>query len=283
MADELAIDYLCGHFTPENIQRNFFEGPEGEIFQSAGRLEGLQGYTPAEFLEKLEAAGVGTILIPSLNTWDYWEQHSIERTFPEEVIEARRDFPDRIYGLYGINPRDRMDGVRELERLVREHDFKGIHLHPHGYGWPPNHQYYFPFYAKCEELGVVVVVSMGHTLDHLPNEVARPMLLDDVALYFPGLTIVCGHTGWPWVNESIALASKHPNVYLGTSAYAPKYWQPEMVRFLDSRRGRDKTLWGTDYPLVRHEEALKQIDELGLREETKRALLYENSKRVFNL
>ena len=30
------------------------------------------------------------------------------------------------------------------------------------------------------------------------------------------------------------MAWKHPNVFLGTSAYAPKYWKPEMVKFINS-------------------------------------------------
>lgn len=281
--NELAIDYLCGHFTQENIRRNFLEGPEGEVFASVGRLAGLEGYDPAGFLAHLESLGVGRIVIPTLLTWDYWNQRPIEQTFVEEVVAAHEAAPDRIFGLYGVNPRLRMDGVRKLERLVKDHDFKGMHLHPHGFGVPPNHAWYFPYYAKCEELGVVVTVSMGHTLDHMPNDVARPMFLDDVALYFPNLTIVCGHTGWPWVEEAVALASKHRNVYIGTSGYAPKYWDQKLVDFVDSRRGRHKVLWGTDYPLVRHAECLEQIKDLDLKPETERALLNENTRRVYGL
>ena len=147
---------------------------------------------------------------------------------------------------------------------------------------PPDHAYYFPFYAGCAELGVPVVLSMGHTLDLLPIETGRPVHLDKVALYFPDLKIVCTHTAWPWVEETIALASKHPNVYMGTSAYAPKYWPPELVLFIDTR-GRDKVMWGTDYPLIMHARSLAEADALGLREEAKRNLLRENAVRVFGL
>jgi predicted TIM-barrel fold metal-dependent hydrolase len=176
-----------------------------------------------------------------------------------------------------------MEGVRELEDAIRNKGFVGLHLHPHGFGLPPNHAWYMPYYAKCAELGAVVAVSMGHTLDFMPGEVGRPMHLDDVALYFPELTIVCGHTGWPWVEEAIALASKHPNVYLGTSGYAPRYWRPEMLQFMDSRRGRGKMLWGTDYPLVRHAESMRQVADLGLKPETVKALLNENARKVYRL
>jgi len=279
----LAVDTLCNPFTPENIQRNFFEGDEREIAESVGVLRGLRGYSPQEFMAKMEATGVGTVILPTLLTWSYWEQRPIEWTAVEEIVEARKDFPDRIFGLYGVNPRLRMAGVREMEDAIRHKGFVGMHLHPHGFGMPPNHQWYFPFYAKCQELGATVVISMGHTLEFMPGEVGRPMHLDEIALYFPDLKIVCAHTGWPWVEEAIAIASKHPNVYLGTSAYAPKYWQPQMLQFMDSRRGRHKMVWGTDYPLVRHEDAMAQIRQLGLRDETVRALLHENAQKAFRL
>jgi predicted TIM-barrel fold metal-dependent hydrolase len=231
----------------------------------------------------LNSLGIGKIIIPTLLTWDYWNQHAIEETFVEEVAEAHAQFPEHIFGWYGVNPRKRMQGVREMEDAIRNKGFKGLHIHPHGFGVPPNHAWYFPYYAKCQELGATVTISMGHTLDYMPGEVGRPMFIDDIALYFPDLTIVCGHTGWPWVEEAIAVASKHPNVYLGTSGYAPKYWRPEMLQFMDSRRGRNKTVWGTDYPLVRHEESMRQIKELGLKPETLQAVLHDNAVRAFGV
>ena len=123
-------------------------------------------------------------------------------------------------------------------------------------------------------------MSTGHTLDLMPNDPGRPMHLDRVALYFPDLAIVCTHTGWPWVEEAIALAWKHPNVFLGTSAYAPRYWKAEMVRFINSH-GRDKCMWGTDFPLIDHGESLAQIGELGLRDASLEKFLHANAARVF--
>jgi predicted TIM-barrel fold metal-dependent hydrolase len=176
-----------------------------------------------------------------------------------------------------------MAGVAELEEAVRSHGFKGVHIHPHGFAIPPSHAHYFPYYAKCAELGVAAVVSMGHTMDPSPIQYGHPVHLDEVALYFPDLTIVIAHTGWPWVEEAIALASKHANVYLGTSAYGPKYWKSEMVQFLDSRRGRDKVMFGTDWPLLRHGVALDQIRSLGLRDESVASLTGLNARRAFKL
>ena len=278
-----AIDYLCGLFTPENIKKNFLEGEEAERFESVGRLKNIRGYETTEFLAKMDEVGVDKVIIPSLITWGYRTHRPVEEFSLSGVIDVVRAAPDRIFGLYGVNCFRGMEAVGEFEVAVKEHGFKGLHIHPHGFGFPPSHANYYPFYAKCQELGVPAVISMGHTLDFMPMENGRPIHLDEVALYFPDLKIVMGHTGWPWVNEAIALVGKHPNMYLGTSAYAPKYWTPEMVQFLDSRRGRDKVIWGTDYPLVQHGESLEQIGDLALKDDSFQKLVRENAVRVFDL
>ncbi len=83
------------------------------------------------------------------------------------------------------------------------------------------------------------------------------------------------------MEELIALAWKHPNVYICVSGHAPKYWDPKLVKFLNSR-GQGKVVWGTDYPLILHEESLKQIDALGLKQEAKQSLLRDTAVKVFN-
>ncbi len=276
-----AIDILCNLFTPDSVRKNYLENEEeASRFAQVGRTKNLKGYEPADFIARMDELGMSKVLICAIITWSYRGQHPIEQTTVEEVVEVSDQYPDRLFGLYGVNPMTAMDGVAELERAVGEHRFKGIHIHPHGFDMAPDHAYYFPFYAKCQELGVPAVISMGHTLDIMPIENGRPARLDRAAIYFPDLAFVLTHTGWPWVEEAIAMAWKHPNVFLGTSAYAPKYWKPEMVKFINSH-GQDKVMWGTDFPLIDHAESLGQIDELGLRETSKAKLLHDNAARVF--
>jgi len=124
---------------------------------------------------------------------------------------------------------------------------------------------------------------MSHYAPDRPlRSTGRPITLDGIACDFPELVLIGIHVGIPWVSEMIAMAWKHPNVFLGTSAYAPKYWKPEMVKFINSH-GQDKVMWGTDFPLIDHAESLTQIDALGLRETSKAKLLHDNAARVFGL
>ena len=278
-----AIDILCNHFTQESIDKNFINNEEeADRFEQVGRTQNLKGHDPAELLKHLSSVGVDKLLVTAIKVWSYHRQCPDVWTTTEEVCELTSAHPDRIFGLFGVNPYSAMKGVAELEHAVKEHGFRGIHIHPHGYDMPPDNAFYFPFYAKCQELGVPAVLSMGHTLDFLPIDPGRPIHLDKIALYFPELPIVCTHTGWPWVEEAIALAYKHPNVFIGTSAYAPKYWKPELVRFINGR-GAGKVMWGTDFPLILHQESLEQIDALELKDVAKAKLLRETAARLFKL
>jgi len=278
-----AIDYWCNCLMfPGAAQRVFEWEDVVEALERFNRVDLIKEFSPEEFVTMLDDAGVEKVLLPAVQIWDYKTRKMGWYYSVEEIADVVSKHPDRFGGLYGINPYQKMEGVRQLEKAVKECGFVGAHLHVYGYERPINHRDLYPFYAKCVELDVPVVMQVGHSAESMPSAMARPILIDDVALYFPELRIVAAHTGWPWTEELIAMATKHPNVYIGTSAYAPKYWDKSLVRFINSQ-GRGKALFGTDYPLVTHHEALEQIDALGLSEKAKEQFLRETPLKVFKL
>jgi Amidohydrolase len=95
--------------------------------------------------------------------------------------------------------------------------------------------------------------------------------------------IVAGHIGYPWTEEIIAVARKHENVYIDTSAYTAKRYPPELVTYMKSRSGRSKVMFGTNYPMVLHQQALEDLDRLGLDDEGRELFLAGNAKRVLAL
>ena len=73
-------------------------------------------------------------------------------------------------------------------------------------------------FVACCELDVPYCTQIGHTGPLMSSELGRPIYLDRVALDFPELKIVAGHIGYPWTDEAIAVATKHEDVYIDTSA-----------------------------------------------------------------
>ena len=276
-----AIDYWCNIFTPEGIKHTFEDPKEVADVVKWWGLH-FEGKTVPEFIAYMDKAGVDTVMIPSAKMASYETGQLIWDVNEDQVAALAAAAPGRIAGLFGIDPRKGMGGVRRLEEAVRSGSFIGAHLHSYGFGLPVNHRRFYPFYTKCCELGVPVVMQVGHSAERMPSEMGRPLLLDDIALDFPELVIVGAHTGWPWVEELLALAWKHRNVYVGTSAHHPRYWDPALVRFANSR-GKGKVLWGTDYPVMDYGDALAAIDSLSLKEENKALLIGDVARRIFKI
>jgi len=194
------------------------------------------------------------------------------------VAEAR----DRLVGVGSVDISRPMDAVREIRRCVRELGFRAIRVLPWLWEVPPTDRRFYPVYAACVEEGVPFCTQIGHTGPLMPSEVGRPIYLDQVALDFPELVIVGGHIGYPWTDEAIAVTTKHENVYIDTSAYTARRYPDQLVAYLRSNGAR-KVMFGTNYPMFPPAAALKDLDALGLSDETRALFLGGNARRVFGL
>ena len=201
----------------------------------------------------------------------------------DEVAAFVRQYPNRFIGIASVDLARPMDGVREVRRCVTELGFKGLRVVGWYWNLPPTDRRYYPLYAACIDLDIPVCLQVGHTGPLCPSEPGRPIpYIDEVAIEFPELRVVCGHIGYPWTAEMIAVATKHPNVYIDTSAYTAKRFPAELVAYM-KRHGKKKVLFGTNYPMLTAERCLAELDSLGLDEETSRLFLSENARRVFKI
>ena len=151
------------------------------------------------------------------------------------------------------------------------------------WGRPPNDKFYFPLYVKCIELDIPFCTQVGHTGPLMPSETGRPVpYLDEVALTFPELKIVAGHIGHPWTDEMIGVAWKHENVFIDTSAYLPRYYPPQLLHYLKTY-GKEKVMFGTNFPQLPFEKCMEQVRALELTDEIRAGFLRENARRVFKL
>ncbi len=275
-----ALDIVVNLWTPD-LTKNYT--PKLNAFWDKVKILGATsaGIPLEEELRRMDAAGIDKGLMVATTGGAIGSDIFFEKPVARiaEVVAAH---PKRFKGIVGLNPSTIVPWLGKLEKAVREHGFVGAHLYPHWFGEAPDHRMYYPFYAKCAELGVPIEIQVGHSAQHFLPTVARPMALDRVAIDFPELTIVAIHIGYPWVEEMISVAWKHANVFIGSDAHSPRYWDRSFVRFINTR-GQDKVLFGTDWPVVDFERTMQEIDALDLKEGPKRKLLHENAVRVFRL
>ena len=226
----------------------------------------------------MDAAGVGLGL---LSAWR--GPNGQDLISNDEVAEWIGLYPGRFAGLATVDLDRPMQAVRELRRRVAD-GFVGLRVLPWLWNAAPTDRRYYPLFAECVELGVPFCTQVGHTGPLRPSETGRPIpYIDQVALDFPELVMVCGHIGYPWTEEMVAVARKHENVYIDTSAYTVRRYPEEIVRFMKTRTGQRKVLFGTNYPMIAHVHALAALDELGLSHEARSDFLHRNAEHVFGL
>ena len=280
----MAIDFHCNFFTPEAFKKYWYDQEEMyRVIKWWHMEERTKGHTPDAFVAMMDDAGLDKALVPAIRMMSYQTKKMVWDIQEEEVSEVVKQHPGRLYGLAGFNPLEKMDGVRRVERAVRDLGFKGVYIHTYGFGIPLNDRIYYPVYAKCVELGVPVSMQVGHSAERMPSEYGRPIYLDTIALDFPELKLVGTHTGWPWTEEMSALAWKHENVYLGIDAHHPKYLEPSLLHFMKTR-GQDKVVYGTNFPAVMHKDSIACIrNSIGLSEKVAEKILHANAARVYGL
>jgi len=228
-------------------------------------------------LDMMDQGGVGIGLISA------WHGPQGPLITNEEVKALMDDYPDRFYGIASVNLFKPMEAIRELRRCVKDQGFRGLRIVQWLWNLPATDRRYYPLFAECVELDVPICLQVGHTGPLCPSEPGRPIpYIDEVAIDFPELKMVCGHIGYPWTQEMIAVATKHENVVIDTSAYAANRFPEELVRFMKGN-GRKKVLFGTNFPMITPRQCLESLDDLELSEDQKALFLHENAKRIFKL
>lgn len=184
-------------------------------------------------------------------------------TLPNEVIaEFVAGDPRRRVGIAGIDPMS-PNAMTELEKAVHL-GLCGVCLSPGAQGYHPAHSLAMRVYERCAELHLPVFVT--NDIPHSAStvlEFARPYLFDEVARSVPALKLVIGEMGWPWVNETIALIAKHPNIYADVACLGGKPW--ELYNALvaaDGAEVMDKILFGSGGPFVTPSQAIEAMYSL---------------------
>jgi len=201
----------------------------------------------------------------------------------DEVEAAIAAAPGRFSGLVSVDLNRPMDAVREIRARVDGKKFIGVRIIPWLWGLPPNDRRYYPIYAACVDAGVPFCTQIGHTGPLLGSETGRLIpYLEEVMIDFPELKVVGGHVGFPWLDEVVSMTHKFKNFYVDTSAYALHRLPPDFVAFMKGP-GRERVMFGTNWPMLSASRCLERLDGLGLSDEVRDAFLAGNAKRVFGV
>lgn len=241
--------------------------------------------TLEDLIAQMEATGVEHAVMHA-----EYEHGDIADALNESLAGVVTDHPDRFTGIGTITtaPMHIMRAVKQVQQC-KDYGFIGVCMESSFYRLGINDKALYPIYAKAAELNLMVAVHTGvnYGVTH-PIRNDHPLQLDDVCCDFPELTMIACHAGWPWATEMVAVARKHPNVYLEFGGLAPRYvgeagtgW--EVVRRFMNNLLKGQVLFGTDWPVIAQERALDEWRAMGLKDDVLDGLLGGNAQRLIDL
>ncbi|MCP5094782.1 MAG: amidohydrolase [Chloroflexi bacterium] len=260
--------------------RGNYDGDFDSMVESVLTPQGLRNYLQQNNVDW----GVGLAEVTPITTG--WTTNE----FVGELCAAANALPDPLTGPLGrllpfasINPYIANDLAAELDRLVREFDFRGIKVYPVYHHHYVNDPRMYPLYAKAQELGLPVLVHTGSSIFKGARiKYGDPLSLDDVAVDFPDLNILMAHSGRPfWYEQAFWMARRHENVYMELSGLPGKnllnyFPRLEMISH--------KVVYGSDWPGNPDLQLnVLAINALPLSPEAKQAILYDNAARIFKI
>lgn len=207
----------------------------------------------------------------------------------EQIAEQAAPHDDVLIPFGSVDPHG-PDPAHRARRLANTHGVRGFKFHPSLQAFEPNDRAYYPLYAAIEELGLPAVFHTGQTGigAGLPGgrgiklRYSDPMLLDDVAADFPGLTVILAHPSVPWQDSAISMATHKANVFIDLSGWLPKYFPPQLVRAANGML-RHKVLFGSDYPVISPDRWIESFDTLDIKADVRPLIMKENAVNLLNL
>lgn len=171
--------------------------------------------------------------------------------------------PDKLVGFAGIDPTE-LGAVEELKIAKKELRLRGVTLSPANQDFHPSDSNAMRVYEMAEELEMPVLVHpCGQNSDASKLEFGRPYLFDEIARTFPNLRIIIAQMGQPFVDETIILLGKHPNVYADVSGMLARPWQAYNALVNAHQYGViDKLLFGSDFPYTNATECIETLFSL---------------------
>jgi predicted TIM-barrel fold metal-dependent hydrolase len=158
---------------------------------------------------------------------------------------------DKMAGFAVVDPTaDKID-ADSLKQISEKLGFEGVVLYCSATGTHPTHSRAMRFYESAQELGLPVFFHNTPDTrgDQVVLEYAQPYLLDEVAREFPGLKMVIGNMGVPFIEQTLSIVSRHKNVFADLTIRPKNVWQTyNMVVAAFEYGVMDKLLFGSGFP-----------------------------------
>jgi predicted TIM-barrel fold metal-dependent hydrolase len=189
------------------------------------------------------------------------------------AVKACVDSIPGAHALVWANPRVPGNIEHSIE-LLDDPSFIGVKMHPLIDAYMPNDPALRPLMEVVSARHLPVLVHTGHPIFTLPWSV------EELAVEYPEANVIFGHMGHGnivYINASIDIARRRPNVYLETSGMPMHTKIREAMELV----GPTRVLYGSDAPFHHPAVEILKVRLSGLDDEGIERVLHTNSLELF--
>ncbi|MBR3553581.1 MAG: amidohydrolase family protein [Clostridia bacterium] len=191
-------------------------------------------------------------------------------------VSAELNGKDGVYFFGGIHP-DTEDVDGTLDFIVQS-GLRGIKLHPDYQGVYFDDPRYLNIMEKAARRNLLIVTHAGRDIAY-PNDVhCTPAMVLTVLRELRGIIdnkLILAHMGgFDFPDDVLATLCGQP-VWMDTAAVLSLY--PDKCRQIIARHGAGRILFATDSPWTDPKKYIALMDTLGLSQEAKDRILYQNA------
>lgn len=187
----------------------------------------------SSLVELMDDAGIDRAIVMT-----YTELPAVNPHALEDLATQIAKYPDRLIGYVRLHPWY-PEALDLLDRALSEFNMKGVKLHPVGNLSHPGSEVTLRVIRRAAAHRAPVLFHCGD------EALTTPLQIAQAAEAVPDVSIILGHMGGYFhVDEAIEVASRHPNVYLETSAMP----YPAQIRRAVDTIGAERVLFASDGP-----------------------------------
>jgi len=278
------------------------------------------GEVGARRIAEMDEQGIDVEALSINPTW-----YKAERDVASEVVRIQNEklaefcgtYPDRFVAFASVALQYPDLAVRQLEHGVKKLGLRGAAVGASVAGEEFSDSKFHPFWAKAEELGVLIFIHPQSTPElakrfkgngWLANTIGNPLdttialshlIFEGMLDRFPGLKICSAHGGGflpsyaprsdnclrvaPEMDTGVKLKKK-PTEYLRQMYFDTLVFTSEALRHLAAEVGASQLVIGTDHPIPWQSESVDHIlNAPGFSDDERRAMLGETAAKLLGI
>ena len=174
--------------------------------------------------------------------------------------------------------------IQEILTQIQNYGINILKIHPAVNGITPDHKGYEPIFELAQDKGLAVISHGGLSGEDPEGKYCAPKNFENVLRMFPKLKLIIAHLAYPHTDGLLKLAEKFDNVYTDISFVMKNspLGDDEFIEII-SRFGKERVLFGSDFPWSDPEADVERLFKLKLNEKELELIARQNAINIFNL